>query len=686
MSLSRQVAHIPSKPVMLYDRDCGFCVLWIRRWQQATGEAVDYLALQDSDVVRDYPELSRERLEQAVHFIDTDGRVSEGAEAVFRSLATRSSKRWMLRWYQDVPLFARGSEWGYRFVAGHRTLFSALTRILWGRSVERADTSLARWVFLRGLAVVYLIAFVSLWVQLPGLVGKDGILPASDFMSQVQTAANNSGVGIDRYRLLPTLCWFGASDTFLEFQCAAGAVLALVLLFGVAQPVCLALLWLLYLSLATVCGDFLGFQWDNLLLEAGWLAIFLAPFQVLPRASREAPPSRIILWLLRLLLFKLMFLSGAVKLASGDVTWRDLTALTHHYETQPLPTWIGWYAHQLPVWFQRGSCAILFVVELAVPFLIFAPRRLRMAGGAAIALLQVLILLTGNYTFFNWLTLVLCLLLLDDVALSRILPRKLSLLFMRSTSPGRGVPAGGQRRQRWVIVPVAVMIVSITFIQLGAPFGPLPAWTSPVVSVYRWLSPFRCVNSYGLFAVMTTQRLEIVVEGSNDGRDWREYEFPDKPGDVDRRPRFVAPYQPRLDWQMWFAALGDVRQNPWFVNFCIRLLQGSPEVLALMEHNPFPEHPPRYIRARLYDYRFTSIEERRRTGAWWKRELKGDYLPPISLQMLQPVPHPPPEAVKESAALTSAETGPALVRTIHQTADPTLHVLPERQFDLRERR
>jgi len=636
------VANAPAKPMMLFDGDCRFCALWIRRWRQSTGDAVDYVPFQDNRVAEWYPELPRERLEIAVHFIETDGSVYQGAQAVFRSLATNPSRQWPLRLYQRFAIFARSTECCYRFVAGHRSVFSWLTGMLWGEHVERADYFLTRRLFLGCLGVIYLIAFVSLWVQIVGLVGKNGILPAAELMSQAGNAFEANGTGFDRYRLLPTLCWFSASDNFLQFQCAAGATLALLLIAGIAQPLCLALLWLLYLSLTTVCRDFFGFQWDNLLLEAGLLAICFAPFQFLPRPSRERPPARALLWLLRLLLFKLMFLSGVVKLTSGDETWRNLTALTIHYETQPLSNWIAWHAHQLPLWAQKSSCALMFAIELGAPFLIFMPRRLRMGGAAALALLQVLILLTGNYTFFNWLTLALCLLLLDDFALTKLLPRKLTMFYAQPPTPAPMHPGGWQRWRRVAIAPLAVAIVSISVVQLLDPFRQAPSWMSPVNTVYQWLSPFRSINSYGLFRVMTRERPEIIVEGSNDGREWKAYEFPHKPGDLQRRPGFVAPHQPRLDWQMWFAALGNFRQNPWFVSFCVRLLQGSPEVLALLENNPFPDQPPKYVRARVYDYQFTSKEERRRTGAWWKRELKGDYLPPISLEMLQQSASPRP--------------------------------------------
>jgi predicted DCC family thiol-disulfide oxidoreductase YuxK len=638
MDGSSHVANTPAKPMVLYDGDCGFCKLWIRRWQQSTGDAVDYIAFQDGRTAQLFPELSCEQLAAAVHLIQTDGAVYQGAEAVFRLLAVNPSRQWPLHLYQEFPPAARATEGAYRVVAGHRMLFSRLTRMLWGRHVERAEHFLVRRIFLACLGLIYLIAFVSLWVQVTGLIGKNGISPAADMMSQAHQGMDASGIGIDRYRLLPTLCWFDVSDNFLRFQCAAGTVLAGLLVIGLAPPVCLALLWLLYLSLSSVGGDFLAFQWDCLLLEAGLLAIFFAPCQLFPRPSREKPPSRLALWLLRLLLFKLMFLSGMSKLASHDPTWRNLTALTYHYETQPLPTWIGWYAHLLPLWFQKASCAMVFVIELGAPFLIFTPRRIRMTGAFALIGLQVLILLTGNYTFFNWLALALCLLLFDDFALAKILPRSFTVLVPPPISANR------PWRWRWLIVtPLAVVFVVISTFQIRAMFGPPPGWTAPVAKVYAWIESFRSINSYGLFAVMTVERPEIILSGSDDGRDWKEYEFPYKPGDLMRRPAFVAPYQPRLDWQMWFAALGDYRQNPWLVNFCARLLQGSPDVLALMGKNPFPDHPPKYVRAWVYDYHFTSWAEHRRTGAWWTRDLKGEYLPPISLDMLQQAAAQPPQ-------------------------------------------
>jgi predicted DCC family thiol-disulfide oxidoreductase YuxK len=630
MSHGVSVANPPSKPLLVYDGDCHFCGLWIRRWRQLTGNALDYLPSQDPHIAEEFPEIPRTQFDTSVQLITPDGTVYSGAEAVFRSLAVNPSWQWLLHFYQTVPLFAWLTERSYRFVAGHRPIFSALTRWLWGKHVEASSYFLVRWLFLRALGLVYFFAFVSLWSQVSGLIGHNGILPADQFMSAVQQQCDQHGVGARRFYLLPTLCWFDASNASLHFQCAAGTMLSILLIAGIAPVPCLALLWLLYLSLVIVGRDFLGFQWDCLLLEAGFLAIFLAPFQWLPRPSREAPPSRLFIWMLRLLLFKLMFSSGCVKLLSGDPNWRNLTALTFHYQTQPLPPWTAWYANLLPLWFQKMSCAVMFGIEIGAPFLIFTPRRIRFIGAGLLASLQFLILLTGNYTFFNWLALALCLLLLDDFLLEKVVPRRLALSFPREWQSPEGKFSG-----RWpfplLAVVAAIVLVASIFTQavtLGI--------RSPLLAPFGWVAtqiePFHSVNNYGLFAVMTTERNEIILEGSNDGVNWLPYEFKYKPGDVKHRPAFVAPFQPRLDWQMWFAALGTYQQNEWFELFCVRLLQGSPDALALLAKNPFPGRPPRYIRAQFYNYHFTNSVERRVTGDWWKRQPIGEYMPTVSFR------------------------------------------------------
>jgi hypothetical protein len=312
-----------------------------------------------------------------------------------------------------------------------------------------------------------------------------------------------------------------------------------------------------------------------------------------------------------------------VKFSSGDPTWRGLTALNFHYWTQPLPTVLAWYADKLPEWFQHFSTFSVLAIEMGAPFLIFAPRRLRMFGATVLLGLQALIFATGNYTFFNILTAALTVFLFDDQALRGFVWRP------RPNQSSDDEPARSSRGARAVAAAVTLVILPLGFLHLYENFADLP---EPVASAVSYLAPFQMVNSYGLFRVMTTGRPEIVIEGSDDGEQWLAYEFRYKPGDVTRAPRWVQPHQPRLDWQMWFAALSSYRSNPWFLALAERLLEGSPPVLALFEKNPFPNHPPKYIRAVTYDYKFSTWEERRQTGAWWHREPHGEYLPAIALR------------------------------------------------------
>jgi predicted DCC family thiol-disulfide oxidoreductase YuxK len=624
-----RVAAPPEKPLLVYDGECGFCRLWIHRWECATGERIDYLPSQDQQIAQRFPEISRAEFDSSVQLIEPDGSVHHGAEAVFQSLAHNPDYHWILDLYRAFPLFARVTEWSYRVVANHRVFFSRVTKLLWGRHVERPSYVLVRRAFLSCLGVIYLIAFVSLWVQISGLIGSNGIVPVRQTMDVLKKEAGDARVGWVRFYRVPTLCWFNSSNGFLDFQCAAGTALAVLVIAGIAPAPCLFLLWLIYLSLCTVSDPFLGFQWDVLLLETGLLAIFFAPLQWLPRRlTRERPPSRVALWLLRWLLFKLMFRSGCVKLTSGDPAWRNLTALNYHFETQPLPTWIGWYAHHFPAWVHRSDTVAMFVIEIGIPFLIFLPRRPRQLACLAFLALQFFILLTGNYCFFNLLTMVLCLTLLDDAALQKCLPAKWCGV---SSKAFHGVVSRLEMARHALMVPLVAVVLITSAVQFAGMFHKR-LWTPhKALTVYEWFAPLRSFNGYGLFQVMTTSRPEIIVEGSNDGVNWQAYEFKYKTGDLKRRPGFVEPHQPRLDWQMWFAALSDYRENPWFVNFCVRLLQGAPQVLALLEKNPFPNAPPKYIRAMVYEYHFTDSATRRKTGDWWSRTPEGIYLPPVSL-------------------------------------------------------
>ena len=610
----------PSVPWFIYDGDCGFCRRWIDRCKPRTGDRVAYAPYQSAG--RLFPSVSTEAFRRAAHLIEPGGTVTMGAEAVFLLLSFMPRGGLYLWMYRRVPGFRFVSELGYRFVASQRPMLSRITNLLTRSKDDASRWVLSRWLFLRMLGVVYFVAFVSLWVQVEGLIGSNGILPVADYLD-----AASRQLGGARFAQFPTLCWFNASDGFLHFLCGGGALLSILLILGIAPVPVLALLWLMYLSLQTAGGAFLSFQWDVLLLETGLLAIFFAPMGLWPSIARERKPSSAMLLLLRLLLFKLMFLSGVVKFTSGDHTWRDLTALQFHFETQPIPAWTSWYAHHLPAWFLAISVALAYAIEILVPFLIFRPGRIRRFAGLVIIAFQVLIAATGNYGFFNLLTIALCIPLLDDALLARVLPRR------RREALGQPTRGRESAIKRLVVAGVVAVILPLSLIRFVAEFGLVDLRNGRLAGVWRWVQPLGSVNGYGLFRVMTTTRPEIVIEGTHDGREWKAYSFHYKPGDVNRRPVFVAPHMPRLDWQMWFAALRPPGRPPgWFMNFMGRLLQGSPQVLALMEHNPFPDHPPRAVRAILYDYHFSDSALPGEDGAWWHREVIGPYSPTLSLR------------------------------------------------------
>jgi lipase maturation factor 1 len=482
--------------------------------------------------------------------------------------------------------------------------------------------TLGSWAFLRLLAIVHLIAFVSFWVQLEGLVGPNGILPATRYFNAVRAQ-----LGPRAFSQLPSLCWWFGTETFLHVLCGVGVVAALALVAGFAPPLCLFVLWAAYLSLNTAGQVFFNFQWDALLLETTLLAIFVAPWTVLPWWRIHKPPA-VARWLLWWLLFRLMFFAGVVKLASGDPTWRDLTALTFHYETQPLPTPLAWYSHQLPAWWHRASCAGMFVIELLVPFFLFGPRTLRHNAALLLTGLMASVALTGNYTFFNLLAIALCLTCFDDAWWLTVLgwTRRVNVSAaadaMSPASTGQGLALAG----------FAVFVFVHTSVQeLTAHLGKVPP-PPGFGAVARAIAPYRSLNNYGLFAVMTNPRPELIFQGSEDGRTWQAYGFPHKPGALVQRPTWVAPHQPRLDWQLWFAALGSPQQDPWVYSLCEHLLRGTPEVLALLASNPFEEHPPQYVRVVRYEYHFTDAATRAHTGEWWRRTPLDVYIAPASLR------------------------------------------------------
>src|ERR1051325_73189 len=628
-----RVSSPPRKPLVIWDGDCDFCRLWIERWREITVGNVDYIRYQNA--ADRFHEIPADKFKRSIVLIEPDGTVLFAAEAVYRSLANRRSREWLAWSYGHVPGFAAISEIGYGLIARHRKFASAITRLLWGRDVRRPTYAWAQRWFLRVLGAIYLIAFVSLWVQVDGLVGSNGVSPVNQFLPAVRAQ-----VGSDAYTLLPTLCWFGSSATFLHLLCGSGVLCSLLLILGIAPALSLVALFVLYLSLTIAGQVFFSFQWDVLLLEAGFLSIFFAPWRLWPPELLlwRGPPSVPIaapvpqagLFLLKLLLFKLMVMSGEVKLTSGDDSWWNLTALDYHYWSQPLPTALGWWADKGPEWFKHFSVAFCLVVEIIVPFFIWAPRRLRLIAAGLLIFLQLAIAITGNYCFFNLLTIALCLLLIDDSVVRRG-PKAID-------NQSVGAPGGRALPQRlcfYLAIFVVIVTLPTNVWLIFSAFKPLSRPPSAVANLYGRLKAFRIVNGYGLVRGITKERGEIILEGSADGIEWLPYEFKWKPGDLKRAPGWCAPHQPRLDWQMWFAALGSPPENPWFVALIYRLLQGSREVNGLLSNKPFPDKPPRYVRAMFYRYRFTTVDELRQTGAWWKREELREYLPTVSLEQFR---------------------------------------------------
>ena len=450
---------------MLYDGECKFCTLWIHRWQIATGDFVDFLPFQNPCGAAQFPEIPRAQFDAAVQLIKPDGSVFSAAEAVCRSLACNPEEQWLLELYQHSSVFVRAAETGYRFVARHRRFFSSATWLLWGKHLAAPQQNLGRWIFLRSLGIIYLLAFLSLWTQITGLVGSSGRAPVAVTLAAAKLNFAAQNIGWDRYHQMPTLCWFSASDGFLNLQCAAGSALAVLLILGLTPAPCLFLLWVIYLSLTTACAVLPDFQWGNLFLETGFLAIFFAPLQLLPRHhSRETPPSRIALWLLRWLLFRLMFVSGCLKFLSSDGRWKAL------------------------------SDAVIFFFDYLLPFAIFLPRQPRKFACVAFLVLQIFILPAGAHSLFNLLAMLLCLNLLDDVAIQNWWPAKWKSDFV---SPRSALPTHPRRRWPTVVLLAIVLLAGCAgyaqffkFVGLSMP-GP-----EPVVAVNRWLRPLRMFNTY----------------------------------------------------------------------------------------------------------------------------------------------------------------------------------------------
>ena len=468
-----------------------------------------------------------------------------------------------------------------------------------------------RWLFLRGHGLIFLSAFYSLAFQIHGLIGERGILPAGEYLRSVRGALG----AIRGIWYAPTLLWLGAGDVALAIVVAVGIVCSLLLTTNLWPRLTTALCTALFLSCIAALQDFSSYQSDGMLLEAGFIACWFAPGGRRPGLGANDAPSRFSLFMLRWEWFRIYFESGIVKLASGDPHWRNLTAMDDYYQNGPLPTWLGWYVQHWPHWYHAGTVILTLFVELLLVWSVWLARPIRVACFLILTALQISIIATANYAFLNYLVLLLGVLLLDDQTLAKARLR---------VATASGIV---RRPSRWRRYAEAGTLGLALYVTVLAFVPDIPVLGAPA----RVLAPFRVANAYGLFAMMTEARYEIEFQGSRDGTTWITYPFRYKPQDVRERPGIYAPYQPRFDWNLWFASLGPWQQSPWVVNAQLRLTEGSPSVLRLFRSDPFQGQPPTLVRTVMWQYWFTDMATKRTTGAWWRRQLLGPYTGTVAL-------------------------------------------------------
>jgi len=514
----------------------------------------------------------------------------------------------------------------------------ARLRYLFARDVGPQNHLIARWIFLRSLGLIYFSVFFALLFQVRGLIGSQGILPAAGYLQRLHH------FGLLRFWYAPSLAWLSASDSMLVGLCWLGLVASVLVVANILPRAALILCFLCFLSFIGVSQDFGEYQSDGMLLEAGFLSLFIAPSGLLPGWGRQSPPVRAAILLLLWEWFRIYFESGVVKLRSGDPTWYNLTAMYEYYQNGPLPTWIGWYLQHFPNWFHVGTAGATLAMELLLIWMALLPRRWRIACFWIVTLWQAGVILTANYAFLNYLVLVLGFLLLDDHYLARFVPQRWRSSFQQQAESAalneslpeeeaESSPPSPHRLSSlsfwiqpvvagffliWIGYATTTQLVQMLWTRAQLPSGPVTL-----------LEPFRVANAYGLFAVMTPHRYEIEFQGSDDGQTWIPYLFQYKPQDVHERPRIYAPYQPRFDWNLWFASLGPWQQSPIVPLTEERLLENDSAVLALFRGNPFPQHPPRYVRAVLWQYWFSTPEQKHDSALWWRRQLLGTFAPTL---------------------------------------------------------
>lgn len=488
---------------------------------------------------------------------------------------------------------------------------------------------IARWLFLRCLGFIFFSAFFALLFQIRGLIGIHGILPAATYLQRLHP------LGMLRLWYAPTLLWVSADDHALMGLCWAGLLASLLVIVNVAPRAALILCFVCFLSFVGALQDFGQYQSDGMLLEAGFLSLFVAPAGLLPGWGRRSLPSRAAMFLLLWEWFRIYFESGLVKLLSGDPTWRNLTAMYEYYQNGPLPTWVGWYLQHLPHWFHIATAGLTLLMELGLVWMAFLSRRCRIACFCLVTVWQIGVIATANYAFLNYLVLVLAVFLLDDAALIDTIPkrwrplpeppRSTALRYESNATSAHNPSTSSVVRIALVAIVLSWIGYATTAQMIEMLWHGAPLLSAPIAL----LEPFRIANSYGLFANMTPHRYEIEFQGSDDGQHWTPYEFRYKPQTLRERPRIYAPYQPRFDWNLWFASLTSWDLAPIVPLTEERLLEGSRDVLGLFRNDPFPQHPPHRVRVVLWQYWFSTPQEKRTQGIWWRREWRGTYAPTI---------------------------------------------------------
>jgi hypothetical protein len=518
-----------------------------------------------------------------------------------------------------------------------------------------------RWIFLRALALIYFSAFYALLLQVNGLIGPEGILPAGRYLAEVKAYFGP----FTRYWYAPSLYWISASSHAMMTVTWIGIIASVAAFLNLWPRLSFIICWICFLSFVTAAQDFSSYQSDGMLLEAGIIALFFAPRGVLPGWGADSPPSRASLFLLLWEWFRIYFESGIVKLLSGDPEWRHLTAMDYYYQNGPLPTWVGWYVQHLPHWFQAATAGATLVMELGLVFMLFFPRRVRIICFCIVTPWEIGVILTANYAFLNYLVLSLGFLLLDDLSLLWLVPQRwrpdepvtapepefqeeapLSILSISGRSPtlrDAALVEAARAQLTWRrrigrhfrAIGLACSAILLTWIAydtiaelIAMPFGRIGGVFAKPVEAF---DPLRIANQYGLFARMTRGRYEVEFQGSNDGTNWTPYPFQYKPQALNQPPGIYAPYQPRFDWNLWFASLGDWQQYQFVAVTEEHLLVNGPTVVSLFHSNPFPQSPPRYVRAVLWQYWFTTMADKRQSGNWWRRQYVGLYAPELML-------------------------------------------------------